>query len=149
MFSYLMIHYKSRRHRMKENEDIRWYNNLPSSIASSSLCSFGRFDGHRFIGSRSSRWSHGDGNEMLLNSCNHILKTPVGILKEQIKQTYGNVPPSSAILGAMMVRWPSGVKVEVTISGLTPFGMATRRRNSRETKPWLSVRSSCFPDQIK
>ena len=44
-----------------------------------------------------------------------------------------------------MVRWPSAVKEDVTDSGLTPLGMATRRLNSLEMKPCWSVRSSCFP----
>ena len=41
-----------------------------------------------------------------------------------------NVPiPCKILLGAMMVRIPSGVMVDVTVSGFTPLGIATRRRN--------------------
>ena len=38
-------------------------------------------------------------------------------------------PASMAILGAMTVSTPSGDSVDVTVSGLTPAGRVTRRRN--------------------
>ncbi len=37
--------------------------------------------------------------------------------------------PSSIIFGAIMVKIPSGDIVDVTVSGFTPWGMVTRRRN--------------------
>ena len=42
--------------------------------------------------------------------------------------------PSSIILGAMMVKIPSGDMVDVTDSGLTPCGIVTRRRNLNDAQ---------------
>jgi hypothetical protein len=40
-----------------------------------------------------------------------------------------SLAPSRAIFGAMTVRTPDGEMVDVTVSGFTPAGKVTRRRN--------------------
>ena len=40
-----------------------------------------------------------------------------------------SLAPSRAIFGAMTVRTPDGEMVDVTVSGFTPLGKVTRRRN--------------------